>query len=64
MGLALASWAASAGADQDEVVLLPTVIPVAASPNTLPELRRPDAEDASTLARWARQLDAIVTGAV
>jgi hypothetical protein len=64
MGLALASWAASAGADQDEVVLLPTVIPVAASPNTLPELRRPDAEDASTLARWARQLDAIVTEAV
>ncbi|MCC6668830.1 MAG: hypothetical protein IT375_34100 [Polyangiaceae bacterium] len=64
LGLALATWAGSAGADQDEVVLLPTVIPVAASPNQLPELRRPDAEDASTLARWARQLDAVVTEAV
>ena len=64
IGLALALWASAAGAEQDEVVLFPTVIPVAGSPTELPELRRPDAEDASALARWARQLDAIVTEAV
>ncbi|MBK7579075.1 MAG: hypothetical protein IPI67_02615 [Myxococcales bacterium] len=64
LGLVLASWSAPALADQEDVVLLPTVIPVAQSPNELPELRRPDAEDASALARWARQLDAIVTEAV
>lgn len=64
LGTALALWAGAAGAEQDEVVLLPTVIPIASSPTELPELRRPDAEDASALARWARQLDAIVTEAV
>lgn len=64
LGMLLAAWPGSALAGQDDVVLLPTVIPVAASPSELPELRRPDPEDASALARWARQLDAIVTEAV
>jgi hypothetical protein len=61
---ALGGWAGTAHAGKDDVVLLPTVIPVAASSTELPELRRPDPEDASALARWARQLDAIVTEAV
>lgn len=62
--LSLAGWVGTARAEQDDVVLLPTVIPVVSSPTELPELRRPDAEDASALARWARQLDAIVTEAI
>lgn len=53
-----------ATAGPDDVVLLPTAIPVSMSPTEHPELQRPAAEDESALARWARQLDAIVTEAV
>jgi hypothetical protein len=61
---ALTGLSRLASAGQDDVVLMPTVVPVATTPSELPELRRPDPEDQSALARWARQLDAIVTEAV
>jgi hypothetical protein len=63
LGFALCQ-AATARAGQDDVVLMPTVIPVASSRKELPELRRPEPEDQSAVARWARQLDSIITEAV
>lgn len=65
LGLAALGLSSSPSwAGQDDVVLVPTVIPIAQSPTELPELKRPEAEDDSALARWARQLDAILTEAV
>ena len=44
-------------------MLLPTVVPIGA-PEEVPELRRPEPEDETPLAQWARKLDAIITEAV
>ncbi len=54
---------APALAGADDVVLLPTVVPVGVNQEK-PELGRPEAEDESPLAQWARRLDAIITEAV
>lgn len=64
----LAAGAASlftclAHAGQDDVVLLPTVVPLGA-PEEIPELKRPEPEDETPLAQWARRLDGIITEAV
>jgi hypothetical protein len=60
---AATAFTSLAQAGQDDVVLLPTVVPIGA-PEEVPELRRPEPEDETPLAQWARKLDAIITEAV
>jgi hypothetical protein len=56
------AYALQAGAAPDDVVLLPTVIP-AERPGQPPELTQPDESDDSSLSKWARELDAVLSEA-
>ncbi len=47
-------------AGNDDVVLLPTVMPIQTSPTEPPELRRPDPSAPGSLSRWSRRLDAVL----
>ncbi len=53
-----------AWAGQEDVLLLPTVTPMATAADRLPELTRPDPASEDSVARWARRLDGVLHEAV
>jgi len=62
--LALLTLATNALAGQDDVRLLPTLVPEPAPPGAPVTLARPPTGDERPLARWARHLDGILIEAV